>query len=228
MISGMFSTMHHHTAPLGESLPAEIADVRPFSRVRQFVHSERSGPGESFRANFTHVRPLARVPPVVHLQALISREFVAAKGTEEHLRVYGEMSTQSLLAREFLAANVALIDFSRSLQNLVNRPSMGHQVGLLQISVATDLADERLLAQVAGLVILQLAVGHVTFITLVAMVAEVTLMDPSIVRSHGKLVVRGETAYLALVLDATVKLFVIRQFRGTFERLVAKRARIRA
>ncbi|CAD1472130.1 unnamed protein product, partial [Heterotrigona itama] len=228
MTSGMFPSMRHHTAPLSEATPAQIAHVRPLARVRQFVHPERRRSGESLQADRALVRSLARVPPCVKLQSVVGRELVAALGAQERLRVQANVAAKIVLGGEAFPANVALELLRRAPLDTMDHAFVRHQIGLLRVGVAAQLTDERLPVQVAGLVILQLVIRHETLVALVATVTKVTLVNSTMVHPQGEFVDRGEAAQLARVLDAAVDLRVVGHLRGTFERLVADLAFVRA
>lgn len=228
MTPGMFPSMRHHAAPLSEALSAEIAHIRSLARVRQSVYPERRRSGESLRADRALVRSLACVPSRVKLQRVVGRELLAALGAQERLRVQANVSAKIVLGSEALSAYVALELLRRAPLDPVDHAFVRHQIGLLRVGVATKLADERLPVQVAGLVILQFVIGHETLVALVATVTKVTLVNSPMVHPQGEFVDRGETARFARVLDATVDLRVVGHLRGTFERLVADLAFVRA
>lgn len=138
------------------------------------------------------------------------------------------VAAKIVLGGEALPAYVALELLRRAPLDPVDHAFMRHQIGLLRVGVATELADERLPVQVAGLVILQFVIGHETLAALVATVTKVTLVNTTMVHPQGEFVDRGETAHFARVLDATMDLRVVGHLRGTFERLVADLAFVRA
>ena len=220
--------MRHHAAPLREVPAAQVAHVRPLARVRQLVDPESRRSGESLRADRALVRPLARVLSRVKLQSVVGGELLAALGAQERLRVQANVAAKICLGGEALPAHVALELLRRATVDPVDHAFVRHQIGFLRVSAATELADERLPIQVAGLVILQFVIGHEALAALVATVTKVMLVDSTMVHPHGQFVDRDETAQLARVLDATVDLRVVGHLRGTFERLVADLAFVRA
>lgn len=224
----MFPSMLHHAAPLSEVPAAEIAHVRPRARVRQLVHPERRRSDESLRADRALVRSLARVLPQVNLQSVVGRELLAALGAHVRLRVQVHVVAKIVLGGEALLAYVALELLRNATVDPVDHAFVRQQKGLLQEGAATELADERLPVQVAGLVILQFVIGHETLAALVATVTKVTLVSSTMVHPQGEFVDRGETAQFAHQLDAAVDLRVVGDLRGTFERLVADLAFVRA
>lgn len=229
MVSRMLLVMHHQTAPLRETLAAYVAHVRPLPRVCKFVNPERGRPGESFRAEGALIRFLPGVPPAVKLEGVVGREFLAAFRAQEHLGVQIQVATQLLLGGEAsLVADVALERLGRAHLDPVHHPFVGDQVRSLRVTVPAELADERLGLEVARLVILQIVVGHETLVALVAAIAIIPLVDAAVVHPQRDLVVRGEAAYLARVLDITMDPPVIAYLRGTFESFPASGAYVGA
>lgn len=225
MISRMLLVMHHQAAPLRKALAAYVAHVRPLPGVGEFVDPERGRPGESFRAERALVRFLPSVPPAVKLEGVVGREFLAAFRAQEHLGVEVQVAAQLLLGGEAsLVADVALERLRRAHLDPVHHPFVGDQVRSLRVTVPAELADERLGLEMARLVILQIVVGHETFVALVATITIIPLVDAPVVHPQRDLVISCESAYLARVLDVSMDPPVIAYLRGTFECFAASGA----
>lgn len=101
------ATVTHHTATLRESLSADIALVRLLARVSELVHPECRGPREIFRTQLALVGPFAGVRTFVYPQRVYRREFLAALGAQERLRVQARVIAKAELRGEVLVTKVA-------------------------------------------------------------------------------------------------------------------------
>lgn len=222
MTSGVLLPVSHHRRALSEALAAEVADVRSLAGVGEPVDGQGVRPDERLRAVAALERPLAGVHSIVKQEAVIGRELLAAVGAQEFSGVYPDVVVQKVLGREELVAYLALVLSLEDLQHdAVDRALVSGQRGLLQVPLAAELADEALRAEVAGLVVLELAVRHEALAALVALVPEVFAVHPTNVVPDGDFAGRRVVALVAAELHPGVERHVGRQSRFTLEQLLA-------
>lgn len=172
MISWMFTTMCHHAAPLGESLLANVADVRSLSSMGELVHPERNRSGERFQADFALVRSFTGVQSCVLLQCVRIGEFLAAMCAKKSLNDRGGVDTRvsakiPLGGKSFLA-DVALQLLRVFDLHVVCDAFMSDQIGLLTVNVVAVLTGETFRAQLTRSLFLQFVLGLRVLVALVA------------------------------------------------------------
>lgn len=228
MISRVFLPVSHHRGALSEAFAAEVADVRSLAGVSEPVNGQGVRARERFPAVATVVRALAGVHAIVQSQSLIVGGLLAAEGAQKFSRMNADVIPQQVLRGEGFLAYLALVVLPEDLQDdTVDRTVVSRQRGLLQESLAAELADESLYPEMTDLVLSELAVRHEAPRALVALVVEVLPMHPTNVVPHADSARRRVVALLAAELRVAVQRHVGRQRRFSLEQLLADVAPVR-